>query len=60
MASKQVRDQNEEHQDTNFADMQTSFSINEIGSKIEKEARDYLGILNEMDWLKEWIRGNKF
>lgn len=53
MASKQNRNENEEHHDANFADMQTSFSINEIGSKIEKEARDYLEETNFDFFLKE-------
>jgi len=40
MVSKQVYTDNDQH-DNNLFDMQTSFSINDIGNRVEKEAKEY-------------------
>jgi len=42
MVSKQVYTDNDQH-DNNLFDMQTSFSINDIGNRVEKEAKEYFG-----------------
>lgn len=60
MAAKQISNDYEQHQDTNFADMQTSFSINEIGSKIEKEAREYFGTFQITPSVTTFNRRDKF
>jgi len=44
MISKQNYTENDQH-DNHLFDMQTSFSINEIGNRVEKEAREYFGKL---------------
>ena len=60
MASKLSQNESERHlQDNNFFDIQTSFSINQMGSTIEKETKEYLGIF--IIWsVKTLKRRNQF